>query len=242
MLPIRRAFIQEDLADPHNSSLFLRLAHSPNSSVLIRPPLGQSDDYLIAAKISSKEQFLAVTGALVGKEVIQSLWNNAIESFNISDSKHLYWLDEGGYVIATNQINVSPGTFIGSKNADPQVKKTIDLKKKNLIKIFHLQIMQGLLMGSTPLYERKTIVKVVASCPLFVKSAPISSAPIFGARWISNLTGTLFGVVNVIYSFIASLLWTGLASGKLHPQSSLLVNADFRIGSNIPSGNGVGQT
>lgn len=69
-------------------------------------------------------QLLAITGSLVGKETIQSIWNNALESLNISDSMHLYWLDEGGYVVATNQISVSPGTFIGSKNADPQVTQS----------------------------------------------------------------------------------------------------------------------
>lgn len=109
------------MSDPRNSSLFLRLANSVNSSVLIRPPFSRTEDYVIAGKISSKKQFLAITGALVGKETIQSVWNKAIESFNISDELHLYWLDDGGHVIATNQINVLPGTFIGSQNADPQV-------------------------------------------------------------------------------------------------------------------------
>lgn len=80
---------------------------------------------MIAAKISSKEQFLAVTGALVGKEAIQGLWNKAVEGLNVSDELHLYWLDAGGYIIYSNQINVNPGTFIGSKNADPQVNMEI---------------------------------------------------------------------------------------------------------------------
>jgi hypothetical protein len=75
----------------------------------------------VASKISSKEQFLAVAGALVGKETIQSIWRNAIESFNISEQLHLYWLDDGGHVIASNQINVSPGSFIGFQNVDSQV-------------------------------------------------------------------------------------------------------------------------
>lgn len=109
------------MADPRNSSLFLRLAHSRDASILIRPPLSRGEDYLVAAKISSKEQFLAVAGALVGKDIVHSIWKNAVEAFNISDQLHLYWLDEGGYIVATNQINVSPGTFIGSSNADPQV-------------------------------------------------------------------------------------------------------------------------
>lgn len=97
------------------------MAHSPQASVLIRPPFIRSDDYLVAAKISSKEQFLAVSGALVGKETMLSIWRNVTESLNISDHLHLYWLDEGGHVIATNQMDIQPGTFIGSKNADPQV-------------------------------------------------------------------------------------------------------------------------
>lgn len=97
------------------------MANSANASVLIRPPFVRTEDYVIAAKISSKEQLLAVTGALVGKETVQTIWKKAIESLNISDELHLFWLDEGGYVIATNQINVMPGTFIGSPNADPQV-------------------------------------------------------------------------------------------------------------------------
>jgi hypothetical protein len=118
---LSRAYLQEDLTDPRNSSLFLRLAHSPQASILIRPPLSRSEDYLVASKISSKEQFLAVAGALVGKETLLSIWRNAIEAFNVSDHMHLYWLDEGGYVIASNQINISPGSFIGSKNVDPQV-------------------------------------------------------------------------------------------------------------------------
>jgi hypothetical protein len=109
------------LTDPRNSSLFLRLAYSPQASILIRPPLSRNEDYLVAAKISSKEQFLAVAGALVGKETVQSIWKNAIEAFNISDQLYLYWLDEGGYVIASNQINISPGSFIGSQNVDSQV-------------------------------------------------------------------------------------------------------------------------
>lgn len=118
---IRRAYLQEDLADPRNSSLFLRLAHSRDASILIRPPLTRSEDFLVAAKISSKEQLLAVAGALVGKETVHSIWKNAVEAFNISDQLQLYWLDEGGYIIATNQINVSPGSFIGSTIADSQV-------------------------------------------------------------------------------------------------------------------------
>jgi hypothetical protein len=75
--------------------------------------------------------------------------------------------------------------------------------------------MQGLTLGLDPLYERNTIVKRAINCPLFVKSVPISSASIFGARWLSNLTTTLFGIVQFLYALTASLMWTGAASGKL---------------------------
>ena len=62
-----------------------------------------------------------VTGALVAKETVQSMWTKATSSFlNENEQMHLYWLDEGGYVITSNQ-NIEPGTFIGSKKADPQV-------------------------------------------------------------------------------------------------------------------------
>ena len=120
IIVFRRLFLQEDLTDPRNSSLFSRLAQSTNASVLIQPPSSRTgDDFLLAAKVSSKEQLLAVSGALVGKEAIQSVWNKVVGAFNISDSAHLYWLDEGGYVIATNQINAAVGSFIG--HSDPQV-------------------------------------------------------------------------------------------------------------------------
>jgi hypothetical protein len=93
---------------------------STNASVLIQPPSGRNgDDFLLAAKVSSQEQLLAVSGALVAKEAIQSVWNKVVGAFNISDSAQLYWLDEGGYVIATNQINAAVGSFIG--HSDPQV-------------------------------------------------------------------------------------------------------------------------
>ncbi|KAK4015396.1 hypothetical protein OUZ56_030377 [Daphnia magna] len=197
-----RAYLQEDLADPRNSSLFLRLAHSRDASILIRPPLSRGEDYLVAAKISSKEQFLAIAGALVGKDIVHSIWKNAVEAFNISDQLHLYWLDEGGYIVATNQINVSPGTFIGSSNADPQ-------------------LMHALTLDPNPVYERNTIVKRAVSCPVFVKAASISSASIFAARWVSNLTTTLLGIAQAIYSFSASLLWAGVTSATFQAEMEL---------------------
>lgn len=120
MYASRRLFLQEDLTDPRNSSLFSRLVQSKNATVLIQPPSARSgDDFLLAAKISSKEQLLAVSGALVGREAIHSVWNKVVGAFNISDNSQLYWLDEGGYVIATNQINTAAGSFIG--HSDPQV-------------------------------------------------------------------------------------------------------------------------
>lgn len=76
--------------------------------------------------------------------------------------------------------------------------------------------MQGLTLGPNPVYEKITIVKRALSCPVFVKAAPISSASIFAARWVSNLTTTLFGIAQVVYSFAANLLWTGVTSGKLY--------------------------
>ncbi len=75
--------------------------------------------------------------------------------------------------------------------------------------------MQSLTLGLDPLYERTTIVKRAVNCPIFVKSVPISSASIFGARWLSNLSTTLFGIAQILYALVASLLWTGTASGKL---------------------------
>lgn len=69
-------------------------------------------------------------------------------------------------------------------------------------------------MEPDPFYEKNVIIKTAASCPIFVKSAPISSAPIFGARWMTNVSNTLRGIVQIFYAFIASFLWTGTASGK----------------------------
>lgn len=33
----------------------------------------------------------------------------------------MYWLDEGGNIISSNQDDIQPGSFLGSKYADPQV-------------------------------------------------------------------------------------------------------------------------
>jgi hypothetical protein len=105
--------------------------------------------------------------------------------------------------------------------------------------------MQSLTLGSDPLYERITIVKRAVNCPIFVKSVPISSASIFGARWLSNLSTTLFGISQILYALVASLLWTGKASGKLTLQKFNLILVYVILWyaySNIPSRNGVGQT
>ena len=129
--------MQEDLVDPRNSSTFMRLSSSANTSILIRPPSGRGDDYLIAAKISSKDQLLAVTGALTGKDAIQSIWSRALGQLNISDQSHVYWLDEGGYVIAANQLSIAPGSFLGASRADPQVFKcNFDSKWNFILEIF----------------------------------------------------------------------------------------------------------
>lgn len=74
--------------------------------------------------------------------------------------------------------------------------------------------MRGLTVGQEPLYQRHTIVKVASNCPIFVKTAPISSAPVFGARWMTNLSRTFLGVAQLLYAFIANVFWTDTATGK----------------------------
>lgn len=49
------------------------------------------------------------------------MWTRAMSLLNGSDHLHLYWLDEGGYIVATNQMNTLPGTFIGASQVEPQV-------------------------------------------------------------------------------------------------------------------------
>ena len=65
--------------------------------------------------------FFAVTGGFVSKEAMQSMWTSATSLLNESDHLHVHWLDEAGYVIASNQMDILPGTFIGAKQAEPQV-------------------------------------------------------------------------------------------------------------------------
>ena len=74
--------------------------------------------------------------------------------------------------------------------------------------------MQALLLGPGPIYEKKGIVKTSVNCPVFPKSAPISSASLLSARWLSNLSSTVFGTAHIFYVFVISLLWSG-TSGDL---------------------------
>jgi len=113
-------FLERDLRNARNSSLFLRLAHS-NATFLVQPPTKDSEDFLVASKITVDEQLLAVTGGFVSKEAMQSMWTSATSLLNESDHLHVHWLDEAGYVIASNQMDILPGTFIGAKQAEPQV-------------------------------------------------------------------------------------------------------------------------
>ena len=203
MEPRTRPFLQEDLADSRNSSLFLRMASLSNSSILIRPPplSGGGDEYVVAAKVTSKDQLMAVTGALASREAIQVVWTRALVQLNASGNanaeQHVYWLDEGGYVIATNQLGVAPGSFLGSSQADPQ-------------------LMKGLLRNPGAIYERRKVTKVAVNCPVFVKQAPISSAPsMLGARWLSNLSGTLSTLSSIVYALFANILSTSGVAGTL---------------------------
>ena len=63
--------------------------------------------------------------------------------------------------------------------------------------------MQGLI---STVYEKKMVIKSGLNCPLFVKSAPISSAPLLSAKWISNLSGTAVSAGGFFYTLILSLL------------------------------------
>lgn len=200
-----RPFLQDDVMDPRNSSLFRRLANAANSSIIIKPPplSGRSflvtDEYVVAGKVSSKDQLLAVTGAVASQEAIQTIWTKALAQLNASgEGQHIYWLDEGGYVIATNQPGVVPGSFVGSSHVDPQ-------------------LMEGMLRNPGAVYDRRKMVKMGANCPIFVKQAPISSAPpLLGARWLSNLSSTLSTLSGMIYALLIGLFSTATGvSGTL---------------------------
>jgi len=191
-------FVERDLRNPGNSSVFLRLAHS-NASILLQPPMDDREDFLIASKITLEEQLLAVTGGFVSKEAVQSMWMRATSLLNGSDHLHLYWLDEAGYVIASNQINILPGTFIGASQVEPQ-------------------IMKMLRMGSSPVYQKISTVKSTVRCPFFPKS-PVSSASLFSSKWITrwplNASAALLGTAQMLYAFFMSVFFTSSASATL---------------------------
>lgn len=126
------------------------------------------------------------------------------------------------------------------------VGKTYEFISRKWERCIFQQLMHALTLDPNPVYERNTIVKRAVSCPVFVKAAPISSASIFAARWVSNLTTTLLGIAQAIYSFSASLLWAGVTSGKaielITNTSNWFAMISFAISSNIPSRNGARQT
>jgi len=106
--------------------------------------------------------------------------------------------------------------------------------------------MQALLLGPGPIYEKKSIVKTSVNCPVFPKLAPISSASLLSARWLSNLSSTVFGTAHIFYAFAISLLWSG-TSGDLLFVLFLFFNVFNKIilsqlhRSNFSSGNGTRQ-
>ena len=88
----------------HNSSIHLRLLHSPAKLVILPPSHRREiDAYLVAAKVEAKGQVVAVTGASVTKETVQSAWKRSTAFFNDKEDAHLYWLDEGGHIIESSR-------------------------------------------------------------------------------------------------------------------------------------------
>ena len=194
-------FLQNDLIDPRNSSIFLRLAHS-EAKLLISPPIHQeeSDDFLIAAKVVAKGQLMALVGSSVTKDTLQSLWAKVTgTSFKQSDNVNLYWLDEGAHVIASNQMQIHPGTFIGSINADPQLLKA--LLSENPY--------------PSPPFRQANIVQQSVDCPVPPKM-PVSAASFLSAKWPRNIFKALTGTVNLIWALLASLV-TGASATNAVP-------------------------
>ena len=73
--------------------------------------------------------------------------------------------------------------------------------------------MRGLM---STVYEKKTLIKSGLNCPVCVKSAPISSASLLSAKWITNLSETAVTVSagSFFYTLVLSLLWgASTASG-----------------------------
>ena len=83
--------------------------------------------------------------------------------------------------------------------------------------------MQGLI---STVYEKKTIVKSGLSCPVFVKSAPISSAPLLSAKWITNLSGTAVSAGSFFYTLVLSLLWGASTASGINIIDLYLIKSD----------------
>ena len=119
-----------DLADPRNSSTILRLIHS-SAQLLITPPSHGVDEFQVAGKVTSKDQVMAVTGACVSRETVASLWKRAtgaiLERTPLLDESgtNVFWLDEGGHVLQTEDVHVQPGTFLGAAGVQPQLFRSL---------------------------------------------------------------------------------------------------------------------
>ena len=183
----------------HNSSIHLRLLHSPAKLVILPPSHRREiDAYLVAAKVEAKGQVVAVTGASVTKETVQSAWKRSTAFFNDKEDAHLYWLDEGGHIIESNQVGLQPGMWIGSISADPQ-------------------LMKALLAAPAPFYRKVTVFQHNANCIVIAKSQ-VSASSFVGANSLMklpmNFLRSLVAATNFIYASLLSLISSVAASSK----------------------------
>ena len=52
---------------------------------------------------------------------MHNVWQKTFSPYFHKENVYMYWLDEGGNIISSNQDDIQPGSFLGSKYADPQV-------------------------------------------------------------------------------------------------------------------------